>query len=213
MTFPLAFVIGFSVASIPGPTIILIASETLRKGAGAGLSVMTAPLLLDALLMLPLGLFFQALLPVESGRTGLMIIGGGLLVWFGLQSIRTGPDEKSAAAKLDSPALDGRRETRPFSKGILVHLTSPYPYLYWGTVGAPLVRQGFESGGLWTAAIFPLGFWVGTTSFTLVVIALLARGKKLLSPPWQLFFHRALGALLIATGVFLMMKGWQDISG
>ena len=213
MTFPLAFVIGFSVASIPGPTIILIASETLRKGAGAGLSVMTAPLLLDALLMLPLGLFFQALLPVESGRTGLMIIGGGLLVWFGLQSIRTGPDEKSAAAKLDSPAPDGRHEIRPFSKGVLVHLTSPYPYLYWGTVGAPLVRQGFESGGLWTAAIFPLGFWVGTTSFTLLVIALLARGKKLLSPPWELFFHRALGALLIATGVFLMMKGWQDISG
>ncbi len=213
MTFPLAFVIGFSVASIPGPTIILIASETLRKGAGAGLSVMTAPLLLDALLMLPLGLFFQALLPVESGRAGLMIIGGGLLVWFGLQSIRTAANKRSTTIEPSPSAQRQEQETRPFFKGILVHLTSPYPYLYWGTVGAPLVRQGFEAGGFWTAAIFPLGFWVGTTSFTLVVIALLARGKKLLSPPWQLFFHRALGALLIATGVFLMMKGWQDISG
>lgn len=208
MNFPLAFAIGFSVASIPGPTILLIASETLRRGAAAGLSIMMAPLLLDALVMLPLGLSFQAALPVEGGRSGLTVAGGCLLIWFGLQSIRTGSNKELTSPPASS-GQDQKRETHPFFKGILVHLTSPYPYLYWGTVGAPLVRQGFERGGFWQAAIFPLGFWMGAVSFTVLAIALLARGKKFLSAQWELILHRALGALLIASGVLLIIKGWQ----
>ena len=206
MTFPLAFAIGFSVASIPGPTIILIATETLRKGPKSGLVTMTAPLLLDALLMLPLGLLLQASLFSGGGALFLGLLGAALLVWLGLQSMQAGAIPYPSS--LIHPAS---KELPSFSKGFLTHLTSPYPYLYWGAVGSSFIRQGFDSGGVWAAATFPIGFWLGASAFTLLVIYLVTRGKKMLPPRLEPHLHRFSGVLLIASGIYLAVKVWQGL--
>ena len=85
MTLPLAFAMGFSVASLPGPIIALIATETLRKGVVAGLLIVTAPILIDAIVIVSLALFFQVSIVSERGAAGLGIIGGCFLVWLGAQ--------------------------------------------------------------------------------------------------------------------------------
>jgi threonine/homoserine/homoserine lactone efflux protein len=211
VTFPLAFAFGFSVASIPGPIIILIASETLRRGPGAAVSVMMAPILLDALVMLPLGLFFQAVLAADAARASLAVIGGALLVWLGIHSMRLESASGPVSMEPDTARPSAGREIPSFFKGLLVHLTSPYPYLYWGTVGSTFVREGFEEGGLWGAAIYPLGFWLGTSAFTVLVIFILARGKKYLSPRFQSLLHRALGVLLMGGGLFLMARALHGL--
>ena len=217
MTFPLAFAIGFSVASIPGPTIILVATETLRKGAKSGLATMAAPILLDAVIMLPLGLVLQSSIFSGKGALFLGFVGAAFLVWLGTQSIQAG-----AKGRRDK-GLKGSREMEltlnplnpsslnPFFKGVLTHLTSPYPYLYWGTAGATFVRQGFQSGGVWAAAVFPLGFWLGAGVFTLIVIYLVARTKRLLPPRLEPHLHRLSGVLLIGSGIFLAVRLWQGL--
>jgi len=211
VTFPLAFAIGFSVASIPGPTIILIATETLRKGPKSGLVTMTAPLLLDALLMLPLGLLLQASLFSGGGALFLGLLGAALLVWLGLQSIQAGAKKIPLELDPDQPPPNSNQEIPSFWKGILTHLTSPYPYLYWGAVGSSFIRQGFESGGVWAAATFPIGFWLGASAFTLLVIYLVTRGKKMLPPRLEPHLHRFSGVLLIASGIYLAVKVWQGL--
>lgn len=221
MTLSLAFAIGFSVASIPGPTIILITTETLRKGPKAGLATMTAPVLMDALLMLPLGLLLRASLFSGSGRLFLGLLGAALLFWLGFQSIQAGAHKfrvsgyrfrelKTPNSKLQTPAVDNK-EFPSFLKGVLTHLTSPYPYLYWGTVGSSFIRQGFESGGAWAAAKFPIGFWLGASTFTLLVIFVVARGKKILPPRLEPHLHRFSGVLLIGSGIFLAARVWQGL--
>lgn len=209
MTYPLAFAIGFSVASIPGPMIILITTETLRKGAKSGLTIMTAPILLDALIMLPLGLLLQASLFTGSAALILGLIGAALLFWLGLQSMRAGVAKIPLAVDPGSSAND--KEMAPFLKGVLTHLTSPYPYLYWGAVGSTFIRQGFESGGVWTASVFPLGFWLGASAFTLLAISVAARGKKILPARLEPQLHRFSGVLLISSGIFLAIKIWQGV--
>ncbi len=222
MTFPLAFAIGFSVASIPGPTIILIATETLRKGARAGMLTMMAPLLMDGLVMLPLGLLLQASLFSGKGSVALGFIGAGFLAWLGLQSIRAGSRKfrvsgcafrelKTPNSELET-SVDSNREVPSFLKGILTHLTSPFPYLYWGSVGSSFIRQGFESGGLYGAAIFPLAFWLGASVFSLLVIYLSARGRKLLPPRMEAYLHHVSGALLVGSGVYLAARVWRGFS-
>ncbi len=211
MTFPLAFAIGFSVASIPGPTIILIATETLRKGPKSGLVTMTAPLLMDALLMLPLGLLLQASLFSGGGALFLGLFGAAFLLWLGFQSIQAGT--KKISLEVDQGVASARtnQEISSFLKGVLTHLTSPYPYLYWGAVGSTFIRQGFENGGLWAAATFPLGFWLGASAFTLLVIYVVTRGKKMLPPRLETHLHRFSGVLLIASGIYLAVKVWQGL--
>lgn len=211
MTFPFAFAIGFSVASIPGPTIILIATETLRKGAKSGLATMAAPILLDAIMMLPLGLLLQTSIFSGRGAVFLGFLGVAFLFWLGLQSILAGAKKLAAESDLESALASRNQETPSFVKGVLTHLTSPYPYLYWGTIGSTFIRQGFQSGGVWAAAVFPLGFWLGASVFTLIVIYLVARTKKLLPPRLEPYLHRFSGVLLIGSGIFLAARVWQGL--
>jgi threonine/homoserine/homoserine lactone efflux protein len=209
VTFSLAFALGFSVASIPGPTIILTATETLRKGATAGLLTMLAPLFIDAAVMLPLGLFLQISIS-RLGAFALAIVGAAFLSWMGLQSLALGFRKGGMGiGELISSASRQKREVPSFVKGIVTHLTSPFPYLYWGTVGSTFVREGLERNGAWGGALFPLGFWTGTTTFTLLVIYLLARSKRFVPPHLEPYLHQLSGALLILSGIFLLIKVWR----
>lgn len=200
---------GFSVASLPGPIIVLVASETLRKGPGAGLLTMTAPLLVDALVILPLVLMIQASLVPERGWVPLGFVGAALLVWLGLQSMggRTeGPRSN------DKPGLSLRRREMPsFLKGVLTQCTNPYPYIFWGTVGVVFVRQGLEQGGIPGAVVFPLGFWLGAGTLNLLVVTVSTRGRQMLSPQWEPHLHRILGILLIGSAILVGFKTWRGL--
>ena len=185
---------------------------------------MMAPLVLDALLMLPLGLILQASLFAGKGAMLLGLGGAAFLLWLGAQSMRAGirgkdeegrmKAEKENSSFIPHPSsfrAPRSREMPPFSKGLLTHLTSPYPYLYWATVGASFIRQGFASGGVGGAAVFPFGFWLGACGFTLIIIYLVARGKKLLPSRLQPYLHHFSGALLIASGIYLAVSVWQGL--
>jgi threonine/homoserine/homoserine lactone efflux protein len=203
--------IGFSVASIPGPTSVLIATQTLHHGARAGLLAMAAPLVLDVFIMMPLGLFLQASVFTGDRAIVLGIAGAGFLIWLGVQSIRAGIAHVNTLRVGSAAREESKRELSPFLKGFVTHVASPYPYLYWATVGATFVRQGFEAGGLAGAAIFPGGFWGGTTSFTLLLIYLVAKGKRLLPARYEPYLHHVSGALLIGSGVYLGIAVWHGM--
>jgi threonine/homoserine/homoserine lactone efflux protein len=211
VNFLFAFMIGFAVASIPGPTSILIATQTLRHGAGAGLLTMTAPLMLDAFVMLPLGLVLQASLFRGGGALVLGLCGAIFLIWLGVQSIRAGIEHVHTIRDADAARRARKRELGPFSKGLVTHLTSPYPYVYWATVGGSFVLKGFADGGIRDAARFPIGFWCGTSTFTLILILLVARGKKLLPARAEPYFHHISGVLLIGSGIYLAASVWHGI--
>jgi len=200
---------GFSVASLPGPMIVLVASETLRRGLGAGLIIMTAPLLVDALVILPLVLMIQASLIPGRDWVPLGFVGAALLVWLGLQSMRGRTQEPRSN---DKPGWSLRRREMPsFLKGVLTHCTNPYPYIFWGTVGVVFVRQGIEQGGVSGGVVFPLGFWLGAGTLNLLVVTVSARGREMLPPQWEPHLHRILGILLIGSAILVGFKAWRGL--
>ena len=211
MNFPAAFLLGFSVASIPGPTGILIATQTLRHGAGAGLLTMAAPLALDIFVMLPLGLLLQASLLAGNRAFILGFSGAAFLLWLGAQSIRAGIEQVNTLRASTAAHAERKRELPPLFKGFMTHVSSPYPYFFWATVGGSFVHRGFNDGGIAGAAIFPAGFWTGTTSFTLLLIYLVARGKKLLPARAEPYLHHLSGALLITGGIYLAIGVWHGL--
>ena len=209
MNFSGAFLLGLLVASIPGPTGILIATETLRHGAKAGFLTMAAPLLLDMFVMLPLGLWLQASLSgIGAGALGM--IGAVFLCWLGVLSIRAGVEHVQTIRTTGAPPI-AKRDLPPFMKGFITHVASPYPYVWWSTAGGALVLQGYARGGIAGAALFPAGFWSGTTSFTFLLIYLVAHGKRLLPPRWEPYLHHISGVLLIGSAIYLAVRVWHGL--
>jgi threonine/homoserine/homoserine lactone efflux protein len=188
----------------------LIATETLRRGAKAGFLTMAAPLLLDMFVMLPLGLFLQASLMTGTGAVVLGLSGAAFLFWLGVQSIRAGIDHVQTIRTTGAPPI-AKKDLSPFMKGFITHATSPYPYVFWATAGGAFVLQGYARGGIAGAALFPAGFWSGTTSFTFLLIYLVAHGKRLMPRRWEPYLHHISGVLLIGSAIYLAVSVWHGL--
>lgn len=201
----LTYALGFSIASMPGPILALIATETFRRGARPGMQAAIAPVCVDAFVMLPLALALHAAIPSGTVALAIGTAGGLFLVWLGIQSMRL-----EAVAPADPPETDLATRLPSFVKGVLTHLMNPYPYLFWSTAGLAFVREGFETGGISGALRFPVGFWLGASSFNFLVVFLVVRGRRLLPVGAEPYLHRFAGLLLIAAGVFLALKVFTD---
>ncbi len=155
--------------------------------------------------MLPLVVILHASIPSGMVAVAIGVAGGAFLLWLGVQCLR--------AWSTGSPAItanDFATKLPSFTKGILTHLMNPYPYVFWGTVGLAYVRDGFETGGITGALQFPLGFWLGASVFNFLVVLLVIRGKRILSPVAEPYMHMFAGLLLIVAGVFLIVSVMAD---
>jgi len=171
---------------------------------------MAAPLLLDAFLMLPLGLALQGLFASAGAAKSLGLTGGCVLGWLGFNSMRAGKAALRAQANSQYRPPSETKDIPSFFKGVLTHLSSPFPYLYWATVGASFIRQGFARDGFSGALLFPLGFWLGASAFTLLIIFAAAQGKRLLPARLEPWLYCLSGLFLLGSGIVLALQTWWD---
>lgn len=205
MGFLLTFAMGFSIASMPGPIMALIATETLRRGARSGSQAAIAPVCVDAVIMLPLVVILHASIPSGFAAMTIGVAGGLFLLWLGLQALRSQSFDTSDWTKSDfATGLPS------FAKGVLTHLMNPYPYIFWGTVGLAFVREGFQTGGIAGALHFPLAFWLGACGFNFLVVFVVIRGRRLLPAGAEPYFQLFSGLLLMTAGLFLIISVAAD---
>ncbi len=178
-------VLGLSAGLAPGPLLTLVLVETLQHDWRAGIKVACAPLLTDLPIIL-VTLFVLAQLPRVNIVLGMISLAGALLLLFmACKSLR------SSRISLDQQ----NRQARSLSKGVFVNFLSPHPYLFWLTVGGPLVMKASGQSS------FSVLAFIGTFYFFLIgakiSLALLAgRSKILLAGRLYLFVMRFLGLLL-----------------
>ena len=204
MSLLLAYAMGFSVASMPGPILALITTETLRRGAWPGAQTALAPMCVDACVMLPLVMALQSAIPSGAGALLIGLAGSSFLFWLGLRSFRAGH------APYAPGGHRGARRLPPFLKSVLTQLMNPYAYIFWGTVGFAFVREGFEAHGLKGALSFPAGFWLGAGTMNFLVVYLVSRGRRYPPARAEPYVHVFSGVLLMAAGAFLVWAVFRD---
>ncbi len=125
--------LGLAAGLTPGPLLTYTIVATLRGGWRAGITVGSAPLLTDAPIIV-LSLLILHFLPDQALRI-VGIIGGLFVIYLGIETARTAHHVNDIRVEAD---VDLRRE---MGKGMLVNFLNPNPYLFWGTVGGPLLIQ------------------------------------------------------------------------
>lgn len=185
--------IGWAAGITPGPLHTLIIVTAVQRGFRAGVSVAVAPPIAD-LPVIPISLL--AVGAMSDGVVRLLSLAGGLfVVWLGIDTVRTARRGEAATALAGSD----------MAKGIVTNLLSPYPWLFWFTVGAPILVTAWGGAPL-RALAFLAGFY-GTLVGAKVVVAWLAsHGRRLLGTPWYVRLVAGSGILLIAMGVILMRQ-------
>ncbi len=147
--------LGLAAGLSPGPLFFLVLREASQKGAKAGVLAALAPLLTDAPVVAAAWLLAGRLPPVWLRPVG--VFGGAWLLYSGLSGLFK--SDKNAPPPSGAASLKA---------GVLANLSNPHMYLFWFSVGTPLLA---ELGG--RAVYFLLGFYL-TLVGSKVLLALFA---------------------------------------
>jgi threonine/homoserine/homoserine lactone efflux protein len=198
-TLLLGVTFGFAAGITPGPLTTLTAATALQRGFAAGVRVAIAPLLTDVPVIV------ISLLAVGSVPDRLFrlpgILGGAFVLYLGVDMLRSG---RSGRLEAD---LGSRR--RDVTRGFFTNLLSPYPWLFWLGVGAPILIRGAEQGAA-TAVGFLAGFYVLLVGSKVVIAWAAAQGGERLAGPWYRRSVILAGVLLMAFGGLLI---WEAATG
>ena len=188
--------LGLSAGISPGPLLTLVISETLQHDARAGVRVALAPLITD-LPIVVLTLLILAKLSDFHSILGVISLAGGVVVLsMGYGNMRTkGPELKHVETK-----------RRPLTKGLMINTLSPHPYLFWLSIGGPIVTKAMSKSVV-APLVFVGSFYVLLVGCKILLAILVGRSKAFLSGKAYIYTMRFLGLALCVLALALFRDG------
>jgi threonine/homoserine/homoserine lactone efflux protein len=188
-------VLGLSAGLSPGPMLTLVVSQTLRYGVREGVKVAFAPLVTDIPIVMACLLFLYIFADMALALGVISIFGGLYLFYLGLKSI--GFKDTGVQEDVDPKSL---------KKGLMINFLNPAPYLFWTSIGGPLVLKASSTSVVSSAAfIFP--FYVLLVGSKIVVAIVSGRSRNLMKSRHYRVILRILGLTLIGFGVIFLRDG------
>ena len=174
---------------------MLTVTETLRHGPGEGSKVALAPLITDLPIVLATLYLLRQLATFDAVLGGIGLVGGLYLLHLGHETFVS---RVPADAMIQIPAS--------LRRGAVVNALSPHPYLFWATVGGPIVLQAAQHS-LLAAVLFIGCFYVCLIGAKLSIALMVGRWRDLLiSGPYRAVM-RTLGVVLMGFGIVLILEG------
>ena len=195
-------VLGLSAGAAPGPLTALLVGEALRHGRDAGLKIAFVPLFSDPPIVLLSVLALSRLSDFGPILGGISLFGGLFVARLAYESWTFLP-----SGTVQDPPLSS-----PFRKGIATNLLNPHPYLFWISVGAPLMLRTEDQAA---AALFAAAFYVCLIGSKVALALLTARFRSVLASRFYLRLNRTLGLILLFFALVLLkdglrFMGWLD---
>jgi threonine/homoserine/homoserine lactone efflux protein len=188
--------LGLASGFAPGPLLVLVVAETLRHDVRAGIKVAIAPLITDVPIIVISLLVLNRLAHFKTILGGISILGGLFILYLGYESIKTKGLEFNLPPSISNS----------FKKGVITNALNPHPYIFYVTVGAPIIfkatKQNFALAFLFIGSF--LIFLVGSKVILAMVVE---RSRAFLKGPVYIGLMRILGALLLFFSIILFRDG------
>jgi len=189
-------VLGLAAGISPGPLLTLVVSETLRQNRKAGMVIAISPILTDIPIVTASVLVLTKLSGANVVLGTISMLGALFMGYLAYENITVKGIEISV------------RQTKETSlrKGIIANVLSPYPYLFWMTVGAPTVLKAFGENFL-SAFLFMGSFYVLLIGSKIFVAFLVDKSRSFLRGPVYVAAIKALGFILLLLAAFFIIDG------
>ena len=186
-------VFGLSAGLSPGPLLTLVISETLKHGMKEGMKVSIAPLLTDLPIVLITILVLSRLSNMLPVLGVVSLLGCAFLTYLGFESI------SFRGVDIDV----GLTKPHSVKKGVITNFLNPSPYMFWFTIGAPLVLKALQIG-LFSASLFILGFYVCLVGSKVFVAIVVGKSRFFLKSRNYIYTIRFLGVILLVFAILFL---------
>lgn len=185
----------------PGPLLALVINQSLKYGRKEGIKISFTPLITDLPAIL-LSVFLISELAEYKPVFGIIsFVGAAYIIYLGYKSIASAGKE----VELDTV------KTNSLRKGILTNLLNPHPYMFWITVGTPLMMKASQVN-LISAVLFVFLFYLAIIGAKVIIALLADKSRAFLSGKAYLWTLRILGTLLIVLALVLAREGWHYLA-
>lgn len=189
--------LGIYAGATPGPFLAFLMAQSLRVGWRRTLPAAFAPLLSDSPAIL-LCIFILSQTP-DWFISALRLVGGGVLLWMAYGTLSTARQNSLAEPS------SANESSRSLMRATLMNLFNPNIYIFWSTIGAPIVLDGFKY-----SRIHGFSFIVAmyaTLIPTLAVIIFLSGAANRFTPRVRTILSYALGGMLVLFGLYQISQG------
>ncbi|MCP4344891.1 MAG: LysE family transporter [Desulfobacterales bacterium] len=192
-------VLGLSSGLLPGPLLTLVVSETLKHGIREGVKVSIAPLFTDPPIVIAAIFILSSVSDILPIIGVISLCGGIFLVYLGYESIVfKGVDINDSLVMPQS-----------VKKGIIANFLNPGPYLFWISIGSPLVLEAWDIGFMW-AFLFIALFYLFLVGSKILVSVIIGKSRVFLKSRYYIYIIRLLGIILLVFAVRFFMEGLKN---
>lgn len=189
-------VFGLTAGISPGPLLTLVITETLTHGRKEGIKVAIAPLLTDIPIILVTIFILSKLDDSDSILGVISLLGGLFIIYLGITSF------KAKEIEIDTKTI----KPKSIRRGIIVNILNPHPYLFWLTVGVPLLFKSYNiSPG--TALAFIISFYTFLVGSKISVAILVHKSRNYLKNKNYRWIMRILGIVLLVFAAIFFRDG------
>jgi len=199
-SLPLGIILGMVAGLSPGPMLILTVTETLKYGKKEGFKVAVSPLITDSTIILTTLLALSTFARHTHAIGLISIFGAFYLIYLGLENFRNKKDRFKIAVKKEALKL-----------GIVTNLLNPNTYLFWISVGDPIILKALENDA---SAIIPflLGFYAFLIGSMMSVVLLVDKSKTFDKSKHYSYIIRILGIFLIFFALTFLIEGLRLVA-
>jgi threonine/homoserine/homoserine lactone efflux protein len=190
--------IGTTFSLLPSPLLALTISETLRYGRREGIVLAFTPIFTDVPFIIISLLVMSSLSGMNGALAAISCIGALFLAWLGIKGLR------SKGITID-PNVDKPKNLR---KGIITNFLNPNPYIFWFTVGAPMIISCRKINRYYPI-VYLAGFFICLIGSRVILAIIIERFRMLLSGRGYFIVSKLLALTLIAFAVKLAVQGFR----
>ena len=189
-------ILGLTSGISPGPLLTLVLNQTIRHNKTEGIKVALSPLITDLPIILITVLILGRLARFDMFLAVISFAGAIFLAYLGIESLRT----RELSIRLQTS------DSGSLKKGIIANFLNLSPYLFWATVGTPLMLKAYKTD-LLTSILFMMSFYVFLIGSKVVVAFLMDRTKQFMNQKFYLILMRTLGIVLIIFSLIFLYEG------
>lgn len=188
-------IFGLSGGLTPGPLLTLVIAESIRHGKGAGIKISISPLITDSPIVL-LAVFIISNISNISFLIGIIyLLGCCFLVYLGFESILFKGSNGKSKFKIPNSWL----------KGIVANFLNPSPYIFWLTIGAPIIVRARAENVL-SVFLFIFSMYLFLVGSKIVLVLIISKSRIFLKSSIYINAIRFLGVVLILFALFFLKE-------
>lgn len=188
-------VFGLVAGISPGPLLTLLISETLKHNKKEGFKIACVPLLTDFPIIL-VSLVFLVKIYASKLILGIISLAGAFFLFYLAYQVF-----EVKGLSLDLPKI----KSQSLRKGVITNILNPHPYLFWMTIGAPIIFKALNINIL-SACLFISGFYLLLIGSKIVIVILISSSKIFLNSTLYIYILRFLGLILFFFAIIFIRE-------